>query len=173
MVAAGEVQQYVLSTPFAALSSFGTIARSNYNAAQFSLRQRFGNDLSFDFNYTFSHSLDNASGLQASTAYAAAFIVNALEPDQNYATSDFDATHIINANWVVGLPFGRGKRFLSGMNSVAEGISGVDLTGIFRWNSGLRSDAIRRSRATKLERSIKGVRLSPGDKPSVVRQSIN
>ncbi|MDQ3474036.1 MAG: carboxypeptidase-like regulatory domain-containing protein [Acidobacteriota bacterium] len=123
---------------FAALSSFGTIARSNYNAAQFSLRQRFGNDLSFDFNYTFSHSLDNASGLQASTAYASAFIVNALEPDQNYATSDFDATHIINANWVVGLPFGRGKRFLSGMNSVAEGIlGGWDLTGIFRWNSGL------------------------------------
>ncbi len=123
---------------FAALSSFGTIARSNYNAAQFSLRQRFGSDLSFDFNYTFSHSLDNASGLQASTAYATAFIVNALEPDQNYATSDFDAKHIINANWVVGLPFGRGKRFLSGMDSVAEGIlGGWDLTGIFRWNSGL------------------------------------
>ncbi len=123
---------------FAALSSFGTIARSNYNAAQFSLRQRFGNDLSFDFNYTFSHSLDNASGLQASTAYATAFIVNALEPDQNYATSDFDAKHIINANWVMGLPFGRGKRFLSGMNSVAEGVlGGWDLTGIFRWNSGL------------------------------------
>ena len=123
---------------FAALSSFGTIARSNYNAAQFSLRQRFGNDLSFDFNYTFSHSLDNASGLQASTAYATAFIVNALDPDQNYATSDFDAKHIINANWVVGLPFGRGKRFMSGMNKFADGVlGGWDLTGIFRWNSGL------------------------------------
>ena len=123
---------------FAALSSFGTIARSNYNAAQFSLRQRFGNDLSFDFNYTFSHSLDNASGLQASTAYATAFIVNALEPDQNYATSDFDAKHIINANWVVGLPFGRGKRFMSNSNKFVDGVlGGWDLTGIFRWNSGL------------------------------------
>jgi hypothetical protein len=123
---------------FAALSSFGTIARSNYNAAQISLRQRFGNDLSFDFNYTYSHSLDNASGLQASTAYASAFIVNALTPDSNYATSDFDATHIINANWVVGLPFGRGKRFMSGGNKVAEGIlGGWTMTGIFRWNSGL------------------------------------
>ena len=123
---------------FAALSSFGTIARSNYNAAQLSLRQRFGNDLSFDFNYTFSHSLDNASGLQASTAYATAFIVNALEPDQNYATSDFDAKHIINANWVVGLPFGRGKRFMSNSNKFVDGVfGGWDLTGIFRWNSGL------------------------------------
>src|ERR1044071_4241718 len=41
---------------FAALSSFSTIARSNYNSAQLSLRQRFGNDVTFDFNYTLGHS---------------------------------------------------------------------------------------------------------------------
>jgi len=37
------------------LSTFGTIARSNYNSAQFSLRQRFRHDLTFDLNYTYSH----------------------------------------------------------------------------------------------------------------------
>jgi hypothetical protein len=123
---------------FAALSSFGTFARSNYNAFQLSLRQRLGNDVSFDINYSLSHSLDNASGLQASTAYATAFVVNALDPDQNYASSDFDARHIINANWLIGLPFGRGKRFLGDTNRIADGIlGGWQLTGIFRWNSGL------------------------------------
>ncbi|MDT4895920.1 MAG: hypothetical protein QOH25_997 [Acidobacteriota bacterium] len=123
---------------FAALSAFSTIARSNYNSAQFSLRKRFSNDLAFDFNYTLSHSLDNASGLQSSTSYGSAFIVNALEPDQNYASSDFDARHIINANWLVGLPFGRGKTFFSGMPKVADTILGSwQLSGIFRWNSGL------------------------------------
>lgn len=134
----GKFNNMFYQPQFAALSSFGTIARSNYNAAQFSLRQRFGNDLSFDFNYTFSHSLDSASGLQASTAYATAFIVNALDPESNYATSDFDARHIINANWMIGLPFGKGKRFLNGMNSIGEGVlGGWELTGIYRWNSGL------------------------------------
>jgi len=123
---------------FAALSSFGTFARSNYNAFQLSLRQRLGNDVSFDINYSLGHSLDNASGLQASTAYATAFVVNALDPDQNYASSDFDARHIINANWLIGLPFGRGKRFLGDTNRIADGIlGGWQLTGIFRWNSGL------------------------------------
>lgn len=123
---------------FAALSSFGTIARSNYNAMQLSLRQRLGNDLYFDINYSYGHSLDNASGLQASTAYATAFIVNALDTDQNYATSDFDAKHIVNANWVAGLPIGRGKRFLNTDNKVANGIFGNwTLSGVFRWNSGL------------------------------------
>ena len=123
---------------FAALSSFGTIAYSNYHSAQFSLRKRLGNDLTFDINYTLGHSLDSASGLQASTAYATAFIVNALDPDQNYASSDFDATHIVNANWVWGLPFGKGKRFLSDPGWLANGVfGGWTMSGIFRWNSGL------------------------------------
>jgi hypothetical protein len=123
---------------FAALSAFSTIARSNYNSAQFTLRKRFSNDLAFDFNYTLGHSLDNASGLQASTSYGTAFIVNALDVDQNYASSDFDARHIINANWLIGLPFGRGKRFFSGMpRALDAALGGWQLTGIFRWNSGL------------------------------------
>ena len=123
---------------FGALSAFSTVAHSNYNALQLSLRQRLREDLTFDFNYTYSHSLDNASGLQNSTSYGTAFIVNALFPDQNYATSDFDSRHIINANWVVGLPFGRGKKFLSNSNKVADALlGGWQYTGIFRWNSGL------------------------------------
>ncbi len=37
-------------------------------------------DVMFDFNYTLGHSLDNASGLQSSGSYGAAFIVNASVP---------------------------------------------------------------------------------------------
>lgn len=123
---------------FAALSVFSTIARSNYNSAQFSLRQRFGADLFFDFNYTLAHSLDNASGLQNSTSYGTAFIINALNPNLAYSSSDFDARHIINANWLVGLPVGHGKAFLSDTNRVVDTLlGGWQLTGIFRWNSGL------------------------------------
>jgi Carboxypeptidase regulatory-like domain len=123
---------------FGALSAFSTIAHSNYNSFQLSVRQRLAEDVTFDFNYTLGHSLDNASGLQNSSSYGTAFIVNALFPDQNYASSDFDARHIINANWVVGLPFGRGKKFLSNSNGfVEQALGGWQTTGIFRWNSGL------------------------------------
>ncbi|HYE13489.1 MAG TPA: carboxypeptidase-like regulatory domain-containing protein [Pyrinomonadaceae bacterium] len=123
---------------FAALSAFSTIARSNYNSAQFSLRQRLRNDLTFDFNYTLSHSLDSASGLQNSTSYGTAFIVNALDPDQNYASSDFDVRHIVNANWLVGLPVGRGRALLGDARGITDAVlGGWNLTGIFRWNSGL------------------------------------
>ncbi|MEO8435229.1 MAG: TonB-dependent receptor [Pyrinomonadaceae bacterium] len=125
---------------YAAFSTFSTIARSNYNSAQFSLRQRFKSDLVFDVNYTLGHSLDNASGLQNSGAYGTAFIVNPLNPDANYANSDFDVRHIVNANWLVGIPIGRNKRFFNGMNKVGDAIlGGWSMTGIFRFNTGLPS----------------------------------
>jgi hypothetical protein len=123
---------------YAALAAFSTIAKSNYNSLQMSVRQRLRNDITFDFNYTMGHSLDNASGLQASTAYGSAFIVNPLDPDSNYASSDFDVRHIINVNGLFGIPVGRGKRFLKDTNKVADAIlGGWSLTTIFRWNSGL------------------------------------
>lgn len=123
---------------FGALSAFSTIAHSNYNSLQLSLRQRLRDDVTFDFNYTYGRSLDNASGLQNSSTYGAAFIVNALQPDSNYAESDFDSRHIINANWVIGLPVGRGKKFFNSASGVTEQIlGGWQYTGIFRWNSGV------------------------------------
>ena len=123
---------------FGALSAFSTVARSNYNSLQLSLRQRLRNDVTFDFNYTYGNSLDNASGLQNSTSYGTAFIVNSLFPDENYASSDFDSRHIINANWIVGLPVGRGKKFLSNSHGVVNALlGGWQYTGIFRWNSGI------------------------------------
>ena len=124
---------------YAALNTWSTFAISNYNSAQVSVRQRLSRDVTFDFNYTLSHSLDNASGLQnAGNFSTASLIFNPLNPELNYANSDFDIRHNINANWIVGIPFGRGKKFLSDAGKITNGIlGGWDLTGIFRWNSGL------------------------------------
>jgi hypothetical protein len=49
---------------YGALAGFSSIAKSNYHAGTLSLRQRLGRSLSLDFNYTLSHSLDDASGLR-------------------------------------------------------------------------------------------------------------
>ncbi|HEX6623535.1 MAG TPA: TonB-dependent receptor, partial [Pyrinomonadaceae bacterium] len=130
---------------YATLMVWSTIAKSNYNAGQFSLRQRFRNDLTFDLNYTLSNSHDNASGLQnAGFGSTTALIFDPTNVDSNYANSDFDVRHIINANWLYGLPIGRGKAFLSDLPRVANAVlGGWQLTGIFRWNSGLPTAAFR------------------------------
>jgi hypothetical protein len=94
--------------------------------------------LTADFNYTLSHSHDDASGLQTSTAYDTAFIPNPLRQGDNYSDSDFDVRHIINANAVLEIPFGRGRKFFGGVGKLGDSVlGGWQLGGIFRWNSGL------------------------------------
>jgi Carboxypeptidase regulatory-like domain len=122
---------------FGALTSIGT---SDYHAFQTSFRKRFSNNLTFDFNYTLSHSFDVASGLEpsGSTIAGAALILNPLDLNVNRANSDFDVRHLINANYIYNLPFGKGQKLLSNLGSVPNFIiGGWQTTGILRLNTGL------------------------------------
>jgi hypothetical protein len=63
---------------------------------------------------------------------------NAFSPNSQYAVSDFDMTHQLNANWLAELPFGQGKRFAANASRAADAlIGGWQLTGVARWTSGL------------------------------------
>jgi hypothetical protein len=123
---------------FGAYSAFSSVAYSNYHGATVSIRQRLGQSLTYDLNYTYSISKDNASGLQTGASYGSQFILNSLRPDDNYAYSDFDTRHSINANFVWQLPFGRGQKLFGNAGKASNVlIGGWQLAGIFRWNSGL------------------------------------
>lgn len=123
---------------YAAFSAFSTVARSDYNGLSFSLRQRLGEVLTYDINYTLSKSMDDASGLQTASTYGSAFILNPLRQQDSYAVSDFDVRHVVNANFIFQVPFGKNRKFGSGINSVADAfLGGWQMTGIYRWNSGL------------------------------------
>jgi Carboxypeptidase regulatory-like domain len=123
---------------YGSLSAWSTIGNSHYHGMSLSLRQRT-HGLQWDFNYTFSHSLDDSSGLQTDTGFGgASFILNPIRQHDWYANSDFDIRHLINANAVIELPFGRGKWIGKnaghGLNAL---IGGYQLGTIFRWSSGL------------------------------------
>jgi hypothetical protein len=123
---------------YGALATYSSIGHSRYNAGTISIRQRLGRSLTFDFNYTLSHSLDDASGVQTGGGFGALFIQNPIRQHDWYANSDFDIRHLINANSIWELPFGRGRKYFSGTNNVTDAvIGGWRLSGIFRWNSGL------------------------------------
>jgi hypothetical protein len=123
---------------YGALSAHSSIARANYHAATVSVRERLGRSFIADFNYTLSHSHDDASGLQTADQFGGAFILNPLRQRDNYSDSDFDIRHNINANAVWELPFGRGRSFFGHAGKVTDAlVGGWQMTGIFRWNSGL------------------------------------
>jgi hypothetical protein len=123
---------------YGALATYSSIGHSRYNAGTLSIRQRLGRSLTLDFNYTLSHSLDDASGVQTGGGFGALFIQNPIRQHDWYANSDFDIRHLINANSIWELPFGRGRKYFSGANGFTDAvIGGWRLSGIMRWNSGL------------------------------------
>ncbi|HJZ64714.1 MAG TPA: TonB-dependent receptor [Candidatus Acidoferrum sp.] len=120
-----------------ALSAWSTVGNSNYHGLAVTVRQRL-HSLTMDFNYTMSHSTDDASGLQTGGGFGAAFITNPLRQGASYASSDFDIRHLLNAAVIWQLPFGKGRAFMNGGNHFAEAVlGGWQLSGIGRWNTGL------------------------------------
>jgi len=128
------------SPQFSSLFAWRSIGNSAYNAGQFSLRHRSGG-MEFDLNYTYSKSIDQGSNAERVNEFEGfgfgSQIINSWFPQQNRGVSDFDTTHIVNANWVYQLPFGRGKRFGSGMGKFANAVlGGWTVSGLWRWSSG-------------------------------------
>jgi hypothetical protein len=127
---------------YGALSTWATVGNSNYNALTLSFRQRLSS-LTLDFNYTWSHSLDDASGLQSESGFGnqqtnGAFVNNALRQGDNYANSDFDIRHSINADVIWSLPFGKGHALLGNAGKATDALfGGWQLSSIFRFNTGL------------------------------------
>jgi len=101
-----------------------------------SIRQRL-KGLTWDLNYTFSKSIDDASGLQTSGSFGTAFILNSLRQKDNRSVSDFDLRHVLNFNSVWDVPIGHGRMFLNNSNKIINGfLGGWQLTSIFRYNTG-------------------------------------
>jgi Carboxypeptidase regulatory-like domain len=128
-----------LNPQFSSLYAWRSTGNANYNAMEVTLRHALSHGIQFDFNYTFSKSIDLSSDAERIGTHSGlgGQIINAWSPNQLRAVSDFDATHQFNANTVWDLPFGRNQRFASGANGFTNAIiGGWQVSGIFRLTSG-------------------------------------
>ncbi len=127
------------NSQFSSLYAWSTIGNSAYNALQVMLRKRFTSGIQFDVNYTFSKSTDISSDAERIAPYSGlgGQIINAFSPNQLHGVSDFDTPHQINADWIIELPFGKGKPIARNAGPWLDGfIGGWQLSGIVRWTSG-------------------------------------
>jgi Carboxypeptidase regulatory-like domain/TonB dependent receptor len=115
---------------------------SDYNSLFVTLRKRLSHNLQFDFNYTYSHSIDNGSTVSLENGNFQQGVTSVMCDVTNDSAcrgnSEFDATHQISAEFVYDLPFGRGQTF--GRDSgwfLNEVIGGWQVSGIPTWRSGL------------------------------------
>ncbi len=127
---------------FSSLYAWRTQGTSSYNALQLTLSHAMARGLQFDFNYTFSKSIDVGSNAERISEFEGggffSQVINSWSPGQLRAVSDFDTKHQINANWTYDLPFGHGRAWASGIGRAGEAIvGGWSMSGIAHWTSGL------------------------------------
>ena len=110
----------------------GNFHSSSYHSLQVALSHRAKN-ATMSVNYTYSRSIDNGSA--DGNGFTAP--VDNYNLVNNRGRSDFDRPHVLNLFGSYTLPFGRGQRFLSSLNPVAERvIGGWELGGLAVLQSG-------------------------------------
>jgi hypothetical protein len=102
---------------------------SNYHALQLSVKKRMSRGLMLNAAYTWSHTLDDGSGLSEGLFFNGN---NPLNPRSAYASSGFDRTHVFTINYTYQIPdITKSKGFLKhivngwGVNGVTIAESGL------------------------------------------------
>jgi len=132
-----------LDPQFSSQLYFGNKSYSNYNALLTSLHKKMSHGVQFDINYTFSHSIDNSStiannaeGTNATGGYGG-FLCDAIQLRSCRGNSDFDITHLVSADGIFELPFGKGH--LVGRNAsgwLNQVIGGWQVAVLNQWHTG-------------------------------------
>jgi hypothetical protein len=112
--------------------------RAQFHGMTLSLRRAFKSGVSFDFNYTWSHSIDYGSAAESGAGQQGAAIQNIYNVKEFRGSSDFDIRHNVTANFLVELPFGKGKAIARNapgwLNQI---VGGWQLSSVMRYRTGL------------------------------------
>ena len=113
-----------LRVPFVGFSPnsvlYEATGNSNYNALQLGVNKRLGHGLQLAGNYTWSHTLDEQSGL--------GLFFNGNDPldlKSAYGSSDFDRTHVFTLHYLYELPRFGTEDSISGKFLNGWGVSGI------------------------------------------------
>ncbi len=127
-------------------SQFGTNAyltnmgSSNYHALLLTVDKNMSQGLSAEFNYTWSHSIDNTSLSANNNALFSnqGLICDILQPRACRGNSDFDIRQEVESNFVYELPFGHGRRFgANASRGLDEAIGGWSFSGLPSYRTGI------------------------------------
>lgn len=96
---------------------YSNLADSSYDSLQTQLQKRLSNNIQGQISYTWSHTIDNATGVfnglgdsknQGRQGPAHPFDLNF-----DRANSVLDIRHLLSASAIIDLPFGKGQRYLN------------------------------------------------------------
>ncbi|MEZ5362299.1 MAG: TonB-dependent receptor [Bryobacterales bacterium] len=119
-------QSLRLYPQFGNLDLYGdNLGNSNYNSFQSKIDKRYKGGLSGTFAYTWSKNLDDLNFQSYN--------------HRDYSYSDQDHTHVVSLSFLYQLPFGKGKKLLSGASGAIDKIvGGWQIGGVGFYSSGQR-----------------------------------
>jgi hypothetical protein len=116
----------------------GNYSASSYNALILRVNHRVSHNLTMELNYTYSHSIDNDSGVQNNLIlFSTSEICDLRNLRVCQGSSDFDHRHVLASNFEYRLPFGQGQWLGHDSSKLMdEVIGGWHVSGIFTAYSG-------------------------------------
>jgi len=148
-------QGYNLNPNFGSVPLIATDATSNYNSLQISAQRKFIHGLSFQASYTYSHSIDTASGPFPSDWVSEPGVSqDFFNLTADRGSSAFDRRNVFIGNLLYDLPFGPGQRWgrrergvigkLVGgwrFGMIGQMLSGVPFTPVLGFNNSLTASS--------------------------------
>jgi hypothetical protein len=110
-----------------------SLAASHANGLVVSGQKRQSRGVSMGLTYTYSHSIDNASGVGGAVGQP---VQNLNDLDREEGNASFDRRHSLSGNWVVELPFGPNRAFLNKGGVWAYALDGFSVSGNITVGSG-------------------------------------
>jgi hypothetical protein len=138
LAAAGLPDNFFRPNPQFSLAGLGcSCSSSEYNGLQLQVQKRLSSGVAFGANYTLAKSTDDVSN---DTRGAGTELVVPSDPKHlslDRGRSDFDVRHVVRGHAIWDLPFGKGRRFLSGSSGFVNGlVGGWQVNGILDMSSG-------------------------------------
>lgn len=141
--------------------------KTDYHAGFISLNKRMSHGLTFNLNYTWSHSIDLFGLNQENTQYS---FTSPFFPEFDKEPSLWDRRHVLNFYWYYDLPFGRGQRWSVG-GRADKLLGGWYTAGIFTASSGLPLCVFAGSNYGALTAGTCGIPIKPMDVKASVNKS--
>jgi len=119
---------------------YSNAARSHYDGLQTQVQKRLSRNIQGQISYTFSHTKDNGVGLIGSLGDSRSGgrvgYVNPFDLNADYGTSSLDVRHLLSADAIIDLPFGKGQKYLNSAGAANKIVGGWQLNVIQTARSG-------------------------------------
>lgn len=110
-----------------------SLGYSRFNGLSVNVRTRQSKGISLQATYHYGHSIDNASSIGGTTVVPAQ---NDLDLNAEEGNSSFDIRHKLTGNWVMELPFGPNRAFLTKGGFWSKALDGFSVSGDYTFATG-------------------------------------